>query len=151
DFSFVSIDLIVFLFFLTAANSIDIKARKRIEELFELTDEIINAYNEINEKYVNQIYRKYEQLKEANRKLKDTLHRHHCAGCQCTTTESNTNEEEEKEKEEESSSEEEEEDVDDDSDDDNDDEQPTNSVLPSSTTNTIVTRSKKNNRSFNFI
>lgn len=150
DFSFILNNLVVFLLFFTAANSVDIKARKRIEELFELTDEIINAYNEINEKYVSQIYRKYEQLKEANKKLKETLHRHHCAGCQCTTTESNANEEEkgeaeeEEEEEEESSSEEEE-------DDDSDDEQPTNSVLPSSTTNSIVTRSKKNNRSFNFI
>jgi len=33
----------------SALNSIDIKARKRIEELYELTDEIVNAYNEINE------------------------------------------------------------------------------------------------------
>jgi Mg2+ and Co2+ transporter CorA len=53
-----------------ASKSIDVKARKRIEQLYELTDEIIDAYNEINEKYVYQIYQKYQQLKETNRHLR---------------------------------------------------------------------------------
>ena len=134
-----------------ASNSIDMKARKRIEELFELTDEIINAYNEINDKYVSQIYRKYEQLKEVNKKLQDTLKRHHCTGCQCTTKSTTNEEEAEEEEDDESSSEEEEDESGDDDDDDDDDEQPTNSALPSSTTNSIVTRSKKNNRSLRII
>ena len=150
---------LVFFSLCIAANSVDSKARKRIEELFELTDEIINAYNEINEKYVSQIYRKYEQIKAANKKLKETLQRHHCAGCQCATTQSNTNEqggeeEEEEQQEEEKESSSEEEDDDDDSEEDDDEQQQqqaTNAALPSSTTNSIVTRSKKNNRSFNFI
>ena len=149
--------MLFFSFICTASNPVDFKARKRIEELFELTDEIINAYNEINEKYVSQIYRKYEQIKDANKKLKETLHRHHCAGCQCATTQSNTDERGEVEEKDSSSEddnsendddeqaeEEEEEEV-------GDEQQPTNSALPSSTTNSIVTRSKKNNRSFIFI
>ena len=57
------------LFGLDLTSGIDLKARRRIEDLFELTDEIINAYNEINEKYVQQIYRKYKQLKEKYEKL----------------------------------------------------------------------------------
>jgi RNase P subunit RPR2 len=117
---------------LLASNSIDIKARKRIEQLFEITDEIINAYNEINEKYVNQIYRKYKQLQEVNKNLKEKLHHYHCAGCQCTIK-SNGNEEDESSEEEE----------------DNDDDQQTKiPAIPSSSTNSIITRSKKNNRSF---
>ncbi len=120
-----------------ASNSIDMKARKRIEELFEITDEIINAYNEINEKYVHQIYRKYKQLQAVNRNLKEKLDHYHCTGCKCTIK-TNRNEEEE---EDESSAEEEE----------DDNRQKINSALPSSTTNSIITRSKKNNRLLIFI
>ena len=68
-----------------ASRAIDVKARKRIEELYELTDEIINAYNEVNETYVSKIYRKYKQLQDINRNLKKQLSQHHCAGCKCTT------------------------------------------------------------------
>jgi RNase P subunit RPR2 len=113
--------------FILASNSIDIKARQRIEELYELTDEIINAYNEINEKYVNQIYRKYKQLQEINKNLKEKLNHHHCTGCKCTIQSDNEEEEEE---------------------DEADDEEIKNSTLPSSTTSSVVTRSKKKNRSF---
>ncbi|CAF1179590.1 unnamed protein product [Adineta ricciae] len=67
-----------------ASKSIDVKARKRIEELYELTDEIINAYNEIDEKYINQIYGKYKRLQDVNKKLKEQLKQHHCAGCKCS-------------------------------------------------------------------
>ena len=81
----VRIDCELFLpFWRTASGSIDVKARKRIEQLYELTDEIISAYNEINDKYVNQIYRKYENMKELNRQLQRQLTSHHCAGCKCT-------------------------------------------------------------------
>lgn len=69
----------------TGSKSIDIKARKRIEELYEITDEIINGYNEINEKYVHHIYEKYQRLKERHRKLLDQLEKHHCHGCRCST------------------------------------------------------------------
>jgi len=115
-----------------ASNTIDIKARKRIEQLYELTDEIISAYNEINEKYVNQIYRKYKQLQKINKNLKEELNQHHCNGCKCNI-QSN---EEESEK-----SEEEEEEADDEA-----DEQPKNPAVPSSTTSSVITRSKKKNR-----
>lgn len=110
--------------FILASNSIDIKARQRIEELYELTDEIINAYNEINEKYVNQIYRKYKQLQEINKNLKEKLNHHHCTGCKCTIQ------------------------SDDEEEDEADDEQIKNSTLPSSTTSSVITRSKTKNRSF---
>jgi len=113
----------------SASNSIDIKARQRIEHLYELTDEIINAYNEINEKYVNQIYRKYKKLQDINKNLKEQLNNHHCTGCKCTIK---SNEDEEEEEENESSEEEEE-----------DDEQTKDAALPSSTTTSIITRSKK--------
>ncbi|CAF4663683.1 unnamed protein product, partial [Rotaria sp. Silwood2] len=63
---------------------IDIKARKRVAELYELTDEIINASNEINETYANKIYRKYRQLIAVNKKLKKQLSQYHCPGCKCT-------------------------------------------------------------------
>ena len=71
------------LFWCIASGSIDVKARKRIEQLYELTDEIISAYNEINDKYVSQIYRKYENMKELNRQLQRKLASHHCVGCKC--------------------------------------------------------------------
>ncbi|CAF1196646.1 unnamed protein product [Rotaria sordida] len=64
-------------------SAIDIKARKRVAELYELTDEIINASNEINETYANKIYRKYKQLIAVNKKLKKQLSQYHCPGCKC--------------------------------------------------------------------
>ncbi|CAF1216457.1 unnamed protein product [Rotaria sp. Silwood1] len=64
-------------------SAIDIKARKRVAELYELTDEIINASNEINETYVNKIYQKYKQLIAVNKKLKKQLSQYHCPGCKC--------------------------------------------------------------------
>ncbi|CAF1637599.1 unnamed protein product, partial [Rotaria magnacalcarata] len=128
-----------------ASKAIDIKARKRIEELYELTDEIINAYNEVNETYVNKVYRKYKQLQEVNKKLKQQLNRHHCSGCQCTILPNdNTQNEDEKDAEEE----------DDDIEDtdssilDEEDkiyEQTGKSGASSTTTRSIITRSKKNN------
>ncbi|CAF1477411.1 unnamed protein product, partial [Rotaria sordida] len=42
-------------------SAIDIKARKRVAELYKLTDEITNASNEINGIYANKIYRKYRR------------------------------------------------------------------------------------------
>jgi RNase P subunit RPR2 len=115
-----------------ALKSVDIKARKRVEELYELTDEIINAYNEINEKYVHQIYRKFKQLQEINKKLKEKLTDHHCTGCKCSVPSANEEEEGEEEEEEESEHS---------IADEDDDEQAKNSTLPSSTT-----RTKKKNR-----
>jgi RNase P subunit RPR2 len=117
-----------------ALKSVDIKARKRVEELYELTDEIINAYNEINEKYVHQIYRKFKQLQEINKKLKEKLTDHHCTGCKCSVPSANEEEEGEEEEEEEEESEHS-------IADEEDDEQAKNSTLPSSTT-----RTKKKNR-----
>jgi len=96
EINFFSIYLYIYIYiFILASNSIDIKARQRIEELYELTDEIINAYNEINEKYVNQIYRKYKQLQEINKNLKEKLNHHHCTGCKCTIQSDNEEEEDE--------------------------------------------------------
>ena len=119
--------------FILASKSIDTKARKRIEELYELTDEIINAYNEINEKYVHQIYRKYKQLQEINTKLKEKLNHHHCSGCKCTIqTNGHENGEEEHENP-------------------VDDEQTKNTALPSSTTSSVITRTKKKNREFSLV
>jgi hypothetical protein len=126
--------IFIFIVFL-ASKSVDLKARKRIGELFELTDEIINAYNEVNEKYVSQIYRKYKQLQEINKKLKEKLNQHHCAGCKCTKKLSHHVEEEEEEEEEESEYSTEEDDV-----------RRKSSTLPSSTTDSIITRSKTKNR-----
>ncbi|CAF1435681.1 unnamed protein product [Adineta steineri] len=116
----------------SASKSVDTKARKRIEELYELTDEIINAYNEINDKYINQIYRKYKQLQEVNARLKEQLNSHHCTGCKCTNQSIGDEEEE----------------VDDGNNsvhEPDDDYRMKNSTLPSSSTNSVITRSKKNN------
>jgi len=126
-----------FLLIHLASNSIDIKARKRIEQLYELTDEIVNAYDEINEKYIHQIYRKYQQLKEINKNLKDQLNRHHCTGCKCPVQP--TEDDAVDDKNEQSTEEEEEED-------NNDDEETKNSAVPSSTTSSVITRSRKKNR-----
>ncbi|CAF4616574.1 unnamed protein product, partial [Rotaria sp. Silwood2] len=63
--------------------AIDIKARKRVAELYKLTDEITNASNEINEIYANKIYRKYRRLLSVNAKLKKQLSQYHCRGCKC--------------------------------------------------------------------
>jgi len=123
----------IYFYLFLASKSVDLKARKRIGELFELTDEIINAYNEVNEKYVSQIYRKYKQLQEINKKLKEKLNQHHCAGCKCTKKLSHHVEEEEEEEESEYSTEE-------------DDVRRKSSTLPSSTTDSIITRSKTKNR-----
>ncbi|CAF0971319.1 unnamed protein product [Adineta steineri] len=116
----------------SASKSVDTKARKRIEELYELTDEIINAYNEINDKYINQIYRKYKQLQEVNARLKEQLNSHHCTGCKCTNQSIGDEEEE----------------VDDGNNsvhEPDGDYRIKNSTLPSSSTNSVITRSKKNN------
>ncbi|CAF3694673.1 unnamed protein product [Rotaria sp. Silwood1] len=64
-------------------KTIDIKARKRVAELYKLTDEITNASNEINEIYANKIYRKYRRLIAVNAKLKKQLSQYHCRGCKC--------------------------------------------------------------------
>ncbi|CAF3743593.1 unnamed protein product, partial [Rotaria sordida] len=66
-----------------SGGSIDIKARKRVAELYKLTDEITNASNEINEIYANKIYRKYRRLLAVNAKLKKQLRQYHCPGCKC--------------------------------------------------------------------
>ncbi|UJR23277.1 hypothetical protein I4U23_026294 [Adineta vaga] len=125
---------------LSASKSIDVKARKRIEELYELTDEIINAYNEINEKYINQIYRKYKQLQDVNRKLKEQFNHHHCIGCKCTMQSENNAEVVNDDKSDESS-----EDIDDHEDNDDDYKQRKDLILTSSTTDSVITRSKKPN------
>ncbi|CAF4265156.1 unnamed protein product, partial [Rotaria sordida] len=64
-------------------SAIDIKARKRVAELYNLTGEITNASNEINEIYANKIYRKYRRLLAVNAKLKKQLSQCHCPGCKC--------------------------------------------------------------------
>ncbi|CAF3907349.1 unnamed protein product [Rotaria sordida] len=72
----------MYLFFLPSI-AIDIKARKRVAELYKLTDEITNASNEINEIYANKIYRKYRRLLAVNAKLKKQLRQYHCPDCKC--------------------------------------------------------------------
>lgn len=118
-----------------ASKSIDVKARKRIEELYELTDEIINAYNEIDEKYVNQIYRKYKRLQNENKKLKQQLAQHHCVGCKCAVrTESNAEVVDGDDESEESSG----------SDEEYKQRRKTSSTA-AATTDSVITRSKKTN------
>ncbi|CAF3782049.1 unnamed protein product [Rotaria socialis] len=124
-----------------ASKAIDIKARKRIEELYELTDEIINAYNEVNETYVNKVYRKYKQLQEVNKKLKQQLNHHHCSGCKCTILPNDSTQNEDEEEDDNI------EDTDSSTLDENDQiyEQTGKSASSSTTTRSIMTRSKKNN------
>ncbi|CAF2854466.1 unnamed protein product [Rotaria sp. Silwood2] len=129
----------------SASRAIDTKARKRIEELYELTDEIINAYNDVNDTYSNKVYQKYKQLQQVNKKLKQQLNRHHCPGCKCTIPSNEEMQEEEQ--------------ADDDDDDEFDDDSE-NSMIDeqdqeykhkekssssSPTAHSIITRSRKKN------
>ena len=61
----------------------DHRKRSRMEELYSLTDEIINRQHETNYKYDYKLYRKYKQLKEINRKLQEKIINQHCSGCKC--------------------------------------------------------------------
>ncbi|CAF4095662.1 unnamed protein product, partial [Rotaria sp. Silwood2] len=60
------------------------KARKRIEELYQLTSEIVKEYHDMkNYKYDYKLYRKYKQLKQINKRLQEKIINQHCSGCKC--------------------------------------------------------------------
>ena len=67
-------------------SAVDRKARKRIEELFVLTDEIIQTQKDSKKIFDTKLYRKYKQLKETNKKLQEKLIHQHCSGCNCHAT-----------------------------------------------------------------
>jgi len=81
--------VIYFHFFIIIFNidtkSIDRNRRKRIEELYLLTDEILNEQNNHNYKYDYKLYKKYKQLKEINKRLQEKIINQHCSGCKCHT------------------------------------------------------------------
>jgi hypothetical protein len=79
------LNALVYLFFPLdlESGSVDHKARKRIEELFLLTDEIIETQKQTQATYDSRLYRKYKQLKEINKKLQEKLIHQHCSGCNC--------------------------------------------------------------------
>jgi len=61
----------------------DYISRKRIEELYLITDEILHRDDDINYKYDNKLYQKYKQLKKINKKLQEKIINQHCSGCKC--------------------------------------------------------------------
>jgi len=67
----------------TETGAIDYKARKRIEELFSLTDEILRERSYETVRYDKKLYKKYKEVKEMNKKLQEKLLDYHCTGCQC--------------------------------------------------------------------
>lgn len=64
-------------------GAIDYKARKRIEELFLLTDELLRERSYETVRYDKKLYKKYKEVKEMNKKLQEKLLDYHCTGCQC--------------------------------------------------------------------
>lgn len=65
------------------SGAIDYKARKRIEELFLLTDELLRERSHETIRYDKKLYKKYKEMKEINKKLQEKLLDYHCSGCQC--------------------------------------------------------------------
>jgi hypothetical protein len=61
----------------------DYKSRKRFEELYLITDEIVNGHDDMNYKFDYKLYRKYKQLKEINKRLQEKIINQHCSGCKC--------------------------------------------------------------------
>ncbi|UJR25632.1 hypothetical protein I4U23_006984 [Adineta vaga] len=62
---------------------IDYRARKRLEELYLLTDELLQEQSTKDDKYDYKLYKKYKRLKEMNRKLQEKIINQHCSGCKC--------------------------------------------------------------------
>ena len=67
----------------TSSELIDHKARKRIEELYVVTEQIAREQNRLNRNYQKKIYQKYKKIKRINRSLNAQLINQHCAGCVC--------------------------------------------------------------------
>jgi len=81
------VNIFIFLFFYQHLSidikSMDYKSRKHIEELYLITDELINRHDDMNYKYDYKLYKKYKQLKEINKNLQKKIINQHCSGCMC--------------------------------------------------------------------
>jgi len=83
------VNIFIFIFFYQHFSidikSMDYKSRKHIEELYLITDELINRHDDMNYKYDYKLYKKYKQLKEINKRLQEKIINQHCSGCKCHT------------------------------------------------------------------
>jgi hypothetical protein len=62
---------------------VDQKARRRIDELYELLVELVERQTDDSQGFEKKLYRKYKKLKNRNHKLQMKLINLHCPGCTC--------------------------------------------------------------------